>query len=91
MYEIKILSNGKIILPAKLRKKYNWGAGKNFTLVDLDEGSILLVPKVSKVTEQADKVTGLCKEANVTLEDLLETLEEERKISYQERYGNSHG
>jgi AbrB family looped-hinge helix DNA binding protein len=91
MYKIKILSQGKITLPAKLRKKYNWGTGKNFTLVDLDEGSILLVPKISKVTEHANKIAKLCKETNVTLEDLLETLEEERKILYQERYGNPNG
>lgn len=78
-------------MPAALRKKYNWGAGKKFTLVDLDNGSVLLLPMKSKVTKLADKIAELCQEANVTLADLLETLDEERKILYQERYGTLHG
>jgi len=88
---MKILPQGKITLPAALRKKYNWGVGKKFTLVDLDNSSVLLFPMESKVTKLADKIVELCQEANVTLVNLLETLDEERKILYQERYGTLHG
>ena len=54
-------------------------------LQNYDNPSFFASSKVSKVT---DKIAKQLKEANVTLEDLLETLDEERKILYQERYGD---
>ena len=53
---------------------------------DVGDGSFFLVPKESKVMKTADKVAKKVKEANVTLDDLLQTLDEERKRYYKEHY-----
>jgi hypothetical protein len=49
-------------------------------------GSFFLVTVESKVMKNADKVAKKVKEANVNLEDLLATLDEERKNYYKEHY-----
>ena len=86
MRTLQIRSKGTITLPASLRKKYKLEEGEFFHLIDVGDGSFFLVPVESKVMKTADKVARKVKEANVTLEDLLETLDEERKTYYKEHY-----
>lgn len=72
-------------LPA-CEKKYNLEEGKSLNLIDVGDGSFFLVPMGKKVMKSADKVAKAVKEANVTLEELFEVLDEERKRYYQEHY-----
>ena len=75
-----------ITLPASLRKKYKLEEGEVLTLIDLGEGTILLKPMVSQVNKLSNRIAKRLKEENITLDDLLQTLDEERKIYYQENY-----
>ena len=75
---IQIRSTGTITLPIQLRNKYGLEEGEAFTLIDVGDGSFFLVPRVSKFVLSADKVAKKVKEANVTLEELFDTLDEER-------------
>ena len=86
MTTLQIRSKGTITLPASFRKKYKLEEGEFFNLIDVGDGSFFLVPKESKVMKNADKVAKKVKDANVTLEDLLVTLDEERKTYYKEHY-----
>lgn len=86
MTTLQIRSKGTITLPAGLRKKYKLEEGELFRLIDVGDGSFFLVPKESKVMKSADRVSRKLKEANVTLEELLEVLDEERKRYYKEHY-----
>lgn len=86
MTTLQIRGKGTITLPASLRKKYNLEEGEIFRLIDVGDGSFFLVPMESKVMKSADKVAKKVKEANVTLEELFEVLDEERKRYYQEHY-----
>jgi AbrB family looped-hinge helix DNA binding protein len=83
---VQIRGKGNITLPASLRKKYKLEEGELFSLIDVGDGSFFLVPKESKVMQNADTVAKKVKEANVTLEELFETLDEERKRYYKEHY-----
>ena len=83
---LQIRSKGTITLPAGFRKKYGLDDGETLTLIDLGNGSFMLTSKVSQVMQSADKVAKKVKEANVSLDDLLETLDEERKRYYKEHY-----
>ena len=85
MTTLQIRSKGTITLPAELRRKYGLDEGEMLTLVDMD-GVFMLAPQDSKVMRSADKVAQKVKEANVTLEELLETLDEERAAFYREHY-----
>lgn len=86
MATLQIRGKGTITLPANLRKKYNLEEGESLSLIDVGDGSFFLVPVESKVMKSADKVAKAVKEANVTLEELFEVLDEERKRYYQEHY-----
>jgi bifunctional DNA-binding transcriptional regulator/antitoxin component of YhaV-PrlF toxin-antitoxin module len=86
MATVQIRSKGTITFPASLRKKYKLEEGEVFRLIDVGDGSFFLVPVESKVMKSADKVAKKVKEANVSLEELLETLDEERKNYYKENY-----
>lgn len=88
MTNLQIRSKGTITLPAELRRKYNWEEGEILTAVELGEGALILTSRPVKVMKSADKVAKMVKEANVSLEELLETLDEERKTYYQEHYVN---
>ena len=86
MTTLQIRGKGTITIPANLRKKYNLEEGETLSLIDVGDGSFFLVPTESKVMKSADKVAKKVKEANVTLEELFEVLDEERKRYYQEHY-----
>ncbi|MCC6301080.1 MAG: AbrB/MazE/SpoVT family DNA-binding domain-containing protein [Anaerolineales bacterium] len=86
MTTVQMRGKGTITFPAKLRKKYNLEDGEVMTIIDLGGGSFLLKPMVSRVSMLADRIAKRLKEDNVTLDDLLQTLDEERKKYYQEHY-----
>lgn len=86
MTTIQIRSKGTITLPAEMRRKYNWEEGEVLTAIDMGNGTLMLTSKPSKVMRSADKVAKMVKDANVSLGELLETLDEERKKYYQEHY-----
>jgi bifunctional DNA-binding transcriptional regulator/antitoxin component of YhaV-PrlF toxin-antitoxin module len=89
MTTLQIRSKGTFTLPASLRKKYKLEDGEFFQLIDIGDGSFFLVPKESKVMKSGDRVAKILKEDNVTLEDLLQTLDEERKRYYKEHYAKN--
>lgn len=83
---VQIRRKGLITLPVELRRQYGLGEGDVFTLVDLGDGSFLLTPRVSQVARMGDQVARLMEKEGVTLEEMLETLDEERESYYQEHY-----
>jgi AbrB family looped-hinge helix DNA binding protein len=86
---VQIRRKGLITLPVELRRQYGLGEGDVFTLVDLGDGSLLLTPRVSQVARRGDQVARLMEEEGVTLEEMLEALDEERESYYQEHYAQS--
>ncbi len=86
MTTLQIRGKGTITLPASLRKKYKLEEGEVLTIIDLGEGTILLKPMVSQVNKLSNRIAKRLKEENITLDDLLQVLDEERKIYYQENY-----
>jgi len=88
MTSVQMRGKGTITFPAKLRNKYELQEGEVFTVIDLGGGSFLLKPKVLEVDILSRRIARKLKEDNVTLEDLFETLREERKKIFQEKYSN---
>lgn len=79
MTTVQIRRKGTIIIPAKLRKEYKFEEGQILTVIDLGEGTILLTPKVSQVDKLANQIAEKLKDEGITLEDLLQALNELRK------------
>jgi len=78
---------GEIILPAEVREKYGFNDWSILSVVDMGDGSILLKPYESKLTKNAEQMRKTLEEDGVTLDDLLQTLDEVRKELFKERYG----
>ena len=86
MTTVQMRSNGTITFPAKLRSKYKLQDGEIFTIIYLGERTFLLKPMVSQVNNLSNQIAKRLKEENISLDDLLKALDEERKIYYQENY-----
>jgi bifunctional DNA-binding transcriptional regulator/antitoxin component of YhaV-PrlF toxin-antitoxin module len=86
---IQLRRKGILTLPVSLRRKYNLGENDVFTLEDLGDGSFLLIPQVSNVARLGDRVAEVLAEEEVSLEDMLEALDEERQDYYREHYDQS--
>lgn len=83
---LQMRSKGSLTVPVELRRKYGLEEGDLLTLIDLGDGSFLLTPRVSQVDRLADRVAEAVQDEGVTLEDLLQVLNEERERYYQDNY-----
>jgi len=83
---IQIRNKGSLTLPVELRRKYGLDEGDVLTLIDLGDGAFFLCPKVTTVDRVADRVTQRMEEEGITVDEILEALDEERERYYQERY-----
>jgi bifunctional DNA-binding transcriptional regulator/antitoxin component of YhaV-PrlF toxin-antitoxin module len=85
---VQIRGKGSLTLPVELRRKYQLNDGDIYTLIDLGDGSFLLAPEVIAVDRLGDRVAAILAEEDISLEEVLQTLDEERQRYYQERYAH---
>ena len=88
---IQLRSKGTFVLPKRLRQKYGFQPGDVFALIDLGEGAFVLTPQVSSLAALGDKVAGVMEEEGIALEEMLDSLEQERERYYREHYVNVEG
>jgi bifunctional DNA-binding transcriptional regulator/antitoxin component of YhaV-PrlF toxin-antitoxin module len=86
---IQIRSKGSLTLPKELRRKYQLNEGDVFRVVDLGDGSFLITPQATTIDRLGDRIAEIMDEQNVSLEEVLETLDQERQRYYQEHYAHS--
>jgi bifunctional DNA-binding transcriptional regulator/antitoxin component of YhaV-PrlF toxin-antitoxin module len=85
---LTLRKRGTLTLPADLREKYRLEEGEPLTLLDLG-GVFILAPKVSLVPKLVGEFERLREETGLSVEDLLEGLDEQRRKLYKERYSRS--
>ena len=83
---IQLRDRGVITLPMSLRRKYGLRAGDVFSVSDLGEGVLMITPNSSRVAALGDKVADILQAEGVSIEELLEGLDEERERYYREHY-----
>jgi AbrB family looped-hinge helix DNA binding protein len=83
---IQIRGKGAVTIPIDLRRKYGLDEGDIITLIDLGDGSFLLTPKVTKLDRLGDRVAQAMAKEEISLDEILTVLDEERERYYQERY-----
>jgi AbrB family looped-hinge helix DNA binding protein len=86
---VQVRRKGAITLPVELRRQYDLKEGDVLALFDLGDGSFLLTPQVSQVDILADQMARLMAEEGVTLEDMLEALDQEREAYYRDHYARA--
>ena len=63
--------------------------GMPLSLVELGDGGLMLLPQVSQVAKSGDAIAEQLQADEVSLEDLLDTLDEEREAYYREHYDDA--
>ena len=86
---IQLRRKGILTLPVSLRRKYGLAENDVFTLEDLGNGSFLLIPRVSNVARLGDRVAEVMAEEEVSLNEMLKALDDERENYYREHYVQS--
>lgn len=86
---LQIRSKGTVTIPIELRRKYGLDEGDVITLIDLEDGSFLLIPSMTQIDRLGDRVAKAMVEAGVSEDELLAALDEERERFYRERYVQS--
>jgi AbrB family looped-hinge helix DNA binding protein len=82
---IQMRSKGALTIPSELRRKYSLDEGDVFSVIDMGDGSLVLVPRVSVVPKLVAEIQALRREAGLSLEELLSGLPDERRRLYEER------
>ncbi len=83
---VQLRDKGVLTLPMSLRRKYNLRPGDVFTLIDLGDGGFLFSLKASRLAGLGDKVGEMLDENGVSLDDMLQTLDEERTRYYADHH-----
>lgn len=79
---LQIRKRGTITIPTQLRQKYHLEEGDPLTVIDLGEG-IFLSPRLALLPKLAGRIEKLRKKYNISLEELIKGVAEQRN-SYQQ-------
>jgi bifunctional DNA-binding transcriptional regulator/antitoxin component of YhaV-PrlF toxin-antitoxin module len=86
---VQIRKRGSLTLPKELCKKYKLNEGVVLAIIDLEDGSFLLTPRVSQINRLGDQVSLILSEVGVSPDDLLTTLDAEREDYSHDHYAKN--
>lgn len=86
----EIKARGQLTIPKKIREMSHLEEGQVVTIIPAGDGFIV-TPKRLELDEAQREIRKVLKAANITVEELLESLKEEREGLYQETYGKVSG
>lgn len=84
-YTVRLRERGQLTIPQNIRENLTIQEGDMLTLIQVD-GLVLLTPKQPLIPQLSAQFSALMDERGVTLADLLEGLEIERKLVWRERH-----
>lgn len=85
-FKIQIRRHGTLTIPATFRRKYRLEEGDTLRMIDLGEGSFLLMPSSTQVSRIGKQIERALEQQGITLEELLSALDQEREQYYRTRY-----
>ncbi len=85
-YSVQLRDKGVLHLPISLRRKYNVRPGDVFTLIELGDSGFVLALQASRLAGLGDKVAEMLNDAGLSMEDVLQMLDEERERYYADHY-----
>jgi len=86
----EIKARGQLTIPKKIREMSHLEEGQIVSIIPAGDGFIV-VPKRLELDEAKREIRKVLKAANMTVEELVESLKEERESLYQETYGKISG
>jgi len=86
-YKAEIKARGQLTIPKKVREEGNLYEGETVSIIPIGD-SILVTPKRLELNEARREIRKIMKASGVTLEALLDGLEDERGALFEETYGD---
>ena len=83
-YMVRMRERGQITLPKPVRNSLALATGDTLNLVQIDD-VVFLSPRQTMIPRLSQEFTELMQEEGVTLAELLQGMEEERQLIWQER------
>lgn len=75
---VQVRSKGQFTIPAPMREKLGIGENEILTVSLLGNGAIVIIPQKLEFPKILDKTAAMAKKRGVSLEDMLEELDEVR-------------
>jgi bifunctional DNA-binding transcriptional regulator/antitoxin component of YhaV-PrlF toxin-antitoxin module len=85
-YKSQIRGRGQLTIPKKMREKGTLYDGEAVSIIPIGD-SILVTPRKLELDEARLQLGRIMKASGVTLEELIEGLEDERRALFEETYG----
>ena len=86
----EIKARGQLTIPKKIREMSHLEEGQVVSIIPVGD-ALIVTPKRLELDEAQREIRKVLKAANMTVEELLEALKEEREGLYQETYGKTSG
>jgi len=86
----EIKARGQLTIPKKIREMSHLEEGQVVSIIPVGD-ALIVVPKRLELDEARREIRKVLKAANMTVEELLEALKDEREGLYQETYGKTSG
>lgn len=86
----EIKARGQLTIPKKIRAMSHLEEGQVVTIIPVGD-ALIVAPKRLELDEARREIRKVLKAANITAEELLEALKEEREGLYRETYGKRSG
>ena len=83
-YTVRLRERGQITLPQSVRNNLAVDTGDTLNLVQIDD-ILLLSPRQALIPKLSQEFTELMEEEGISLAELLQGLEEERRLIQQEK------
>jgi len=85
-YKSQIRGRGQLTIPKKVREKGTLYDGEAVSIIPVGD-SILVTPRKLELDEARLQLGRIMKASGVTLEELIEGLEDERRALFDKTYG----
>lgn len=86
----EIKARGQLTIPKKIREMSHLEEGQVVSIIPVGD-ALIVAPKRLELDEARREIRKVLKAANMTVEELLEALKDEREGLYQETYGKISG
>jgi len=83
-FSLQVQKEGQINIPQDVLNTLQTHEGQTLTLLQIGEFAVI-VPRIPKVTTLTESFVSLMNSSNVTVDELLEGLQEERQAIWQEQ------
>jgi bifunctional DNA-binding transcriptional regulator/antitoxin component of YhaV-PrlF toxin-antitoxin module len=84
VFSLQVQKEGQVNIPQDVLNTLQTHEGQTLTLLQIGEFAII-VPRIPKVTALTESFVSLMNSSNVTVDELLEGLQEERQAIWQEQ------